>query len=156
MLAGGVCWGDRAQICCPDSHCLHHLAYFGSPSVVVGLYYGLQTVVFEVGLAFVVARYAVSRGKLGKNDAEAFGLGFGFWENAILLGAFSLVNLLAYYFILSSNMSVNLFHSPPCHVELPLRHRRLFSSETVFSPRATHRVRGLSRAVRAEFGAGHI
>jgi hypothetical protein len=30
-------------------------SYFGTNSVGLGVYYGLQTVVFEVGLAFLVA-----------------------------------------------------------------------------------------------------
>lgn len=79
--------------------------YFGAQSVGVGVYYGLQTVVFEVGGAFFVAWYAVSRGKFDRKDAEAFGLGLGFWENAVLLGLFSLVSLVAYYTILSTNTS---------------------------------------------------
>jgi uncharacterized membrane protein YhfC len=81
-------------------------AYFGAQSVGVGVYYGLQTVFFEVGLAFLVARYAVSHGQLGNKDAEAFGLGLGFWENAILLGLLSLINLVIYYLVLSSNTAI--------------------------------------------------
>jgi uncharacterized membrane protein YhfC len=80
--------------------------YFGAHSVGVGVYYGLQTVVFEVGLAFLVAWYATSHGKLDKADAEAYGLGLGFWENAVLLGLLSLVNLVAYYAILSTNAPI--------------------------------------------------
>ena len=45
--------------------------YFGSTSAGLGVYYGLQTVFFEVGLAYVVAWYVVSRGMLEKKDAEA-------------------------------------------------------------------------------------
>ena len=77
--------------------------YFGLHSVGLGLYYGFQTVIFEVGVAYVVAWYAISHGKLEKKDAEAYGSGLAFWENAALLGILSLINLFAYYSILSTN-----------------------------------------------------
>ena len=80
--------------------------YFGTNSVGLGVYYGLQTVFFEVGLAFLVAWFAVSRGALEKKDAEAYGSGLAFWENAVLLGILSLINLITYYSILSSNTSL--------------------------------------------------
>jgi len=79
------------------------ISYFGAQSVGVGVYYGLQTVFFEVGLAFLVARYAVSHNSLEGKDAEAFGLGLGFWENAVLLGLLSLFDLVVIYSVLSSN-----------------------------------------------------
>ena len=69
---------------------------FGANSIGLGLYYGLQTVVFEVGLAFVVAYYAVTRGKLDKRDAEAYGSGL--LQNVGFLSILSLINLIAYYF----------------------------------------------------------
>jgi hypothetical protein len=78
-------------------------AYFGSGSVGLGVYYGLQTVLFEVGLAYVVAWYVISHGLLEKKDAEAYGSALAFWENAGLLGILSLINLVAYWSILSSN-----------------------------------------------------
>jgi hypothetical protein len=77
--------------------------YFGSASVGLGVYYGLQTVVFEVGLAYVVAWYVISHGLLEKKDTEGYASGLAFWENAGLLGILSLINLLAYWSILSSN-----------------------------------------------------
>ena len=77
--------------------------YFGSVSVGLGVYYGLQTVFFEVGLAYLVAWYVISHGLLEGKDAEAYGSGLAFWENAGLLGILSLINLVAYYSILSSN-----------------------------------------------------
>lgn len=77
--------------------------YFGSQSAGLGVYYGLQTVFFEVGLAYLVAWYVVSRGMLERKDAEAYGAGLAFWENAVLLGVLSLINLIAYYSILSTN-----------------------------------------------------
>jgi hypothetical protein len=78
----------------------------GSGDVVLGLYYGLQTVVFEVGLAYVLTRYAIKRGKMDRRDAEAYGSGLGFWENVGLLGILSLINYVAYYAILSSGGSL--------------------------------------------------
>jgi hypothetical protein len=80
--------------------------YFGATSVGLGIYYGLQTVIFEVGIAYAVAWYAVSRGKLGRKDAEAYGSGLAFWENAALLGVLPLINLISYYAILSTNGSL--------------------------------------------------
>jgi len=77
--------------------------YFGSQSAGLGVYYGLQTVFFEVGLAYVVAWYVVSHGMLERKDAEAYGAGLAFWENAALLGILSLISLVAYYSILSTN-----------------------------------------------------
>ena len=77
--------------------------YFGSASVGLGVYYGLQTVFFEVGLAYVVAWYVISHGLLERKDAEAYGSSLAFWENAGLLGILSLINLIAYWSILSSN-----------------------------------------------------
>jgi hypothetical protein len=77
--------------------------YFGAHSVGLGVYYGLQTVFFEVGLAYVVAWYAFKHGAIERKDAEGYGSGLAFWENAGLLGILSLINLVAYYSILSSN-----------------------------------------------------
>ena len=68
---------------------------------LLGLYFGLQTVFLEVGGAFLVARYAVSTGKLRKNDGVGYGLGLAFWENGILIGALSLLSTLYYFFALS-------------------------------------------------------
>jgi hypothetical protein len=79
---------------------------FGAHSVGLGVYYGMQTMVFEVGLAFVVAVYAVRRGKMDRRDAEAYGSGLAFWENVGFISALSLVNLVAYYFILSGGGSL--------------------------------------------------
>jgi hypothetical protein len=75
-------------------------------TVGLGVYYGLQTVIFEVGLAYLVVWYAVSHGKLERKDAEAYGAGLAFWENAVLLGVLSLISLVAYYSILSTNTSL--------------------------------------------------
>jgi len=77
--------------------------YFGQQSVGLGVYYGAQTVFFEVGMAYLVSSYAVRKGKLRAKDAEGYGAGLAFWENAVLLGALPLINYIAYYAILSTN-----------------------------------------------------
>jgi hypothetical protein len=78
----------------------------GAGGVVLGAYYGLQTVFFEVGLAYAVAYFAVKRGNLDRRDAEAYGSGLAFWENVGFLSILSLVNLIAYYVILSNGGSL--------------------------------------------------
>ena len=57
--------------------------------------------IFEVGGAFLVARFAVSRHKMKKNDGVGYGLGLAFWENAILIGVTSLLSLLFYSITIS-------------------------------------------------------
>ena len=98
----------------------------GSGSVVLGLYYGVQTVVFEVGFAYLVAYLAFKRGSLDRRDAEAYGSGLGFWENVGLLGVLSLINLVAYYFILSSTGSL----ATTVYNQLSTSAPSLFSSNT--------------------------
>jgi hypothetical protein len=80
--------------------------YFGANSVGLGVYYGLQTVIFEVGIAYAIAWYTVFHSKLGQKDAEAYGSGLAFWENASLLGVLPLINLISYYAVLSANDSL--------------------------------------------------
>jgi hypothetical protein len=63
---------------------------------LLGLYLGLQTVIFEVGGAFLVARFAVSRQRMKKHDGVGYGLGLAFWENAVLLGGTGLLSLIFY------------------------------------------------------------
>ena len=77
------------------------LTSFGHSSVALGLYFGIQTVLFEVGGAYLVAAWAFSRNKLNIKDAEGYGLGLAFWENAGYLGVLSLVNLLTVYLTLA-------------------------------------------------------
>ena len=78
---------------------------------ILGLYLGLQTVVFEIGGAFLVARFAVSRRKMNGKDAEAYGLSLALWENGGLLGAIALVNVLYYAAVIASGgpMADNLY-----------------------------------------------
>jgi hypothetical protein len=78
----------------------------GSGDIGLGLYYGLQTVFLEVGLAYVLAHYAIKRGKMDRRDAEAYGSGLGFWENVAFLGILQFINYVAYYAILSNGGSL--------------------------------------------------
>jgi hypothetical protein len=77
------------------------LGVFKGNLSALGIYFGVQTVFFEVGGAFLVAAWAFSRGKMNLKDAEAYGLGLGFWENAVLLGALSVFNLVSVYLALA-------------------------------------------------------
>jgi hypothetical protein len=74
----------------------------GASPFEVGAYFGLQTVVFEVGGAYLVARYAVSRGMMRANDAEGYGISLALWENGVLLGGLLLVSYAIYYATLSA------------------------------------------------------
>lgn len=80
-------------------------AEFGKTSLGLGLYYGLQTVFLEVGLAYLFAVYAVRRRGLKESDAVPYGLSLAFWENGILLGIFSIFNLGIIYLIIAGGGS---------------------------------------------------
>lgn len=67
----------------------------------LGLYLGLQTVVFEVAGAFLVARFAISRRKMKRSDAVAYGLGLALWENGVVLGVVALLSAFSYFIVLS-------------------------------------------------------
>jgi len=69
---------------------------------ILGAYFGIQTIIFEVGGAYLVAILAVSRGKLRAKDSEAYGLGLAFWENVGYLGVLGLFSLLSIYLTLGS------------------------------------------------------
>ena len=58
--------------------------HYGSVSVGLGLYYGLQTVVFEIGGAFLVAWLMVSWDRMSAKDAEGYGISLAFWQNGLL------------------------------------------------------------------------
>jgi uncharacterized membrane protein YhfC len=73
---------------------------------VLGVYYGVQTVVFEVGLAFLVALIALRYREMSEKDSEGYASGLAFWENAGLLGILSLINFIAYFSILSNDSSL--------------------------------------------------
>ena len=76
---------------------------FGRVSVELGLYYGFQTMIFEVGGAFLVASLMVSWNRIFAKDAEGYGIGLAFGENGLLLGLLPLINLLTYHIVLSTN-----------------------------------------------------
>jgi len=82
------------------------LAYFGAQSVGLGLYFGLQTVFLEVGLAFVFASLAAGRRAFSSSDGVAYGISLGFWEDAVLLGALSVLNLVADYVLIATGSNV--------------------------------------------------
>lgn len=73
---------------------------YGSPSLVIALYFGLQTVFLEVGGAYLVARYAIRRKTLEKADAESYGISLSFWENGVLIGLLTSINLVSYFLII--------------------------------------------------------
>jgi hypothetical protein len=77
-------------------------AAFGPVSAGLGLYYGFQTVLLEVGLAYLFALIGARRWSLNASDAVPYGLSLAFWENGILLGAISLLNLGAMYLLLGT------------------------------------------------------
>lgn len=77
----------------------------GGDPVALGVYFGLQTAVFEVGGAFVVARYATARMKLGGKDAAGFGAGLAMWENGVLVGGELLLVYAVYYLTLGAGGS---------------------------------------------------
>jgi hypothetical protein len=74
----------------------------GNDPFILGIYYGIQTALFEVGGAFLVAYYAVSRGHFQRRDAGGFGIGLAFWENGVLIALPLLLNYVIYYSILSA------------------------------------------------------
>ncbi len=78
------------------------VADFGYASVATGIYLGAQTSVFEVGLAYAFARYAVAGKQAETRDAPAFGIGLAFWENGVLLGALPLFSLAVIYLVISA------------------------------------------------------
>jgi uncharacterized membrane protein YhfC len=68
----------------------------------LGAYFGLQTVFFEVGGAYLVARYAVTHGLMRANDAEGYGISLALWENGVLIGGSLLISYAIYYATISS------------------------------------------------------
>lgn len=73
----------------------------GFAPAALGLYYGVQTALFEVGGAYLVASYAVSRNKLSVADGWGYGIGLAFWENVALFSLPLLVDYVALYAVLS-------------------------------------------------------
>jgi hypothetical protein len=73
----------------------------GNNPMALGAYFGVQTVFFEVGGAYLVAVWAVSRKRLNPRDAESYGLGLAFWENAGYIGILGTLTLLSIYLTLA-------------------------------------------------------
>jgi hypothetical protein len=82
---------------------------FGSVSVGLGLYYGLQTVFLEVGLAYVLASLAAKRMSLKPSDGVPYGISLAFWENGVLLGALQILNFGVTYVLIASGSSTGQF-----------------------------------------------
>lgn len=78
---------------------------FGTTSVGLGVYYGLQTVFLEVGLAYLLAVYATRSRGLKASDAVPYGLSLAFWENGVLLGLVSALNFGVLYLLLAGGGS---------------------------------------------------
>lgn len=76
----------------------------GVPSypILEGLYFGLQTSILEVGLAYVVAAYAISKAQILIEQAPAYGAALAFWENGVLLGVLAIPGLV---FVISTGGS---------------------------------------------------
>jgi hypothetical protein len=78
----------------------------GGNLAALGIYIGLQTMVFEVGGAYLVAKIAFSHNKIRADDAEGYGLGLAFWENAVLVGVGTLLlNYIVIYVTLAGGGS---------------------------------------------------
>ena len=98
---------------------------YGSPSIQLALLLGMQTVVFEVGFAFALAAYGTRRWRLKVTDAVPVGIGLALWENGVLLGVFSLLNLAVIYLLLGSGSGLagtiynQLLASAPAYFETP-------------------------------------
>lgn len=67
-----------------------------------GIYLGLQTVILEIGLAYLFAKHAISRKRISASNASAYGVGLAFWENGVLLGALSIFNIIVIYITIAS------------------------------------------------------
>ena len=77
-----------------------NVAVGGNPAAL-GLYFGLQTMIFEVGGAYFAAWFAFSYGKIKASDAYGYGLGLAFWENGVLIGGSALINGIVWYMVLA-------------------------------------------------------
>jgi uncharacterized membrane protein YhfC len=74
------------------------VAGYGSSSIETGLYYGAQTSLLEVGGAYLIARHWKKH--VPQRYGFSYGASMGFFENGILLGLFTLINLAYYYYLL--------------------------------------------------------
>lgn len=77
-------------------------AAFGYSSVPDALYFGAQTAVFEVGLAFWLASTAANRKAISAKEAGGYGVSLAFWENGVLIGLFTMIDFIGIYYILGA------------------------------------------------------
>src|SRR5579875_2720132 len=68
-------------------------AAFGGDTAALGAYYGLQTAIFEIGGAYVMARLEAERRQLTSKDAQVYVLSLALWENGVYIGILTLINL---------------------------------------------------------------
>jgi uncharacterized membrane protein YhfC len=101
LVAYGVAIALKFVVQLPTIHLVQDAG-----GVVLGIYYGAQTMIFEVGLAYALAYFAVKHGKLDQRDGEAYGSGLAFWENVFLISIISLVNLVSWYFLIAGGGSL--------------------------------------------------
>jgi len=100
-------------------------SFFGPASLGLGLYFGLQTVFLEVGLAYLVASLSVKRAVAGASDGVGYGLSLAFWENGVLLGALPILNLTVTYMLIASGSSLGqtvyttVYNADPTYFQPP-------------------------------------
>ena len=80
--------------------------HFGKMSILTGLYFGIQTSIFEVIGAYLIALLVARKALISERDADAYGGSLAFWENAVLLGALPLFSLLVDYFLIASGSAL--------------------------------------------------
>ncbi len=76
------------------------IGYLPQNLYIQGLYYGLQTAILEVGLAYIFARYLVRKRETKAIDGISYGLLLAFWENGILLGVLPIINIISAFAII--------------------------------------------------------
>jgi hypothetical protein len=79
---------------------------FGEQSFPVALLLGLETVLLEVGLAYLFAVYGARSRGVKVSDAVPYGIGLAFWENGVFVGLLTLFNLGLVYLILLSPSTI--------------------------------------------------
>ncbi|BBE42124.1 YhfC family glutamic-type intramembrane protease [Conexivisphaera calida] len=69
-----------------------------SSPAILGLYYGVQTSILEVGLAYAVVRSF--RRSFRADDAPGYGLSLGMWENGVMIALPLLLDYIVYYLMI--------------------------------------------------------
>mgnify|MGYP001772767381 CR=1 FL=1 len=65
---------------------------------LLGFYYGVQTSIFEVGIAYLVVNHY--RENVNYEDALGYGLSLGMWENGVLIAIPLLLDYTVYYIMI--------------------------------------------------------